>query len=186
MPFTHKKIAVTMSDNVSGISQAAAASNSPSTPIPDMPGALLFLKNHPKANLSQVARDYHVVRRTLLNHWKGKSKQIGRKRNGGHNKIMKPEYIQAVFLYIENQVYTGFAATREIIQGAITYLLAQEEPPRPIPSTKWTYQFLKGLDLVQKAKTRPLEMDRTLAQDPTTIKAWFDDYIQQLAYYDIY
>ena len=90
---------------------------------------------------------------------------------------MNPVYTQAIFLYIENQVHAGFAATREIIQGTIGYLLVQEESPRPIPSTNWTYQFLKGLDLVQKTKTRSLELNCTLVQDPVTIKAWFNDYI---------
>jgi len=29
-------------------------------------------------------------------------------------------------------------------------------------------------------------MDRALAQDPGAIKAWFNDYVQQLKYYEIY
>lgn len=186
MRFTHESIVATMSTNVSRIGQAAAASEKPSTPVPDMPGALEFLKTHPRANISHVARQFHVHRRTLSNHWVGRSKLVGRKRNGGQNKIMNPVYTQAIFLYIENQAHAGFAATREMIQGAIGYLLAQEEPPRPMPSTNWTYQFLKGLDLVQKAKTRPLELKRALAQDPATIKAWFNDYVQRLEYYEIY
>ena len=55
-----------------------------------------------------------------------------------------------------------------------------------MPSTNWIYQFLKGLDLVQKTKTRSLELNRALAQDPVTIKAWFNDYVQRLEYYEIY
>ena len=46
MRFTHELIVATMSTNVSRIAQAAAASEKPSTPVPDMPGALEFLKTH--------------------------------------------------------------------------------------------------------------------------------------------
>ena len=128
MRFTPKLIVATMSNNVSRIDQAAAAS------LPDMPGALDYLKTYPKANISYVARRFHVHRRTLSNHRDGRSKLVGKKLNGGHNKIMKSEYTQAIFLYIENQAHAGFAATKEMIQGVIGYLLAQEEPPSPMPS----------------------------------------------------
>jgi hypothetical protein len=92
MRFTHELIVATMSNNVSRIAQLAAASEAPSTPVPDMPGALLFLKNNPRANISAVARQFHVHRRTLSNHWIGRSKVIGKQRNGGQNKIINPEY----------------------------------------------------------------------------------------------
>jgi hypothetical protein len=136
-----------MSDHVPKIAQATVASSLLSTPKPDLPGALQFLREHPRAVISEVARDYYVNRRTLTNHWKGVSKGSV-KDNGGLNKILNTEQIQAVFLYIENQAHAGFSASREMIQGAIGWLLAQENPPRPMPSSRWTYDFLKNLPLV--------------------------------------
>lgn len=174
-----------MSDHVPKIVQDAVAFSPLSTPKRDLPGALQFLKEHPHAVISQVARDYHVHRRTLTNHWKVLSKGTA-KSNGGHNKILNAEQVQAIFLYIENQAHAGFSASREMIQGAVGWLLAQEKPPRPMPSSKWTYNFLKNLPLVQKAQTRPLELKRAAAQQPKDVEYWFRDYVQTLEYYEVY
>jgi hypothetical protein len=82
--------------------------------------------------------DYHVYRRTLTNHFQGKSKG-SRQQNGGQNKILNANQVQAIFLYIENQVYTEFSVFREMIQGVVGYILAQEDPLRRMPSSKWIY-----------------------------------------------
>ena len=174
-----------MSDYVPKITQDAVVSSPPNTPKPDLPGALQFLREHPHAVISQVARDYHVNRRTLTNHWSGRNKRTV-KGNGGKNKILNTEQIQAIFLYIENQAHAGFSASREMIQGAIGWVLTQENPPRPMPSSRWTYDFLKNLPLVQKAKTRPLELKRAVAQQPKDVENWFRDYVQTLEYYEVY
>jgi hypothetical protein len=57
-----------MSDHVPKIAQAAVASSPPSTLKPDLPRALQFLREHPRAVISKVARDYYVNRRTLTNY----------------------------------------------------------------------------------------------------------------------
>jgi hypothetical protein len=152
-----------MSDYVSKIAQAAVASSPPSVPKPDLPGALQFLREHPHAVISEVAKAHFVNRRTLTNHWKGRNKGTV-KENGGKNKILNREQIQAVFLYIENQAYTGFSASRKMIQGAVRYIISQENPPRLMPSSRWTYDFLKNLPLVYKAQTRLLELKRAITQ----------------------
>ena len=186
MRFTYKFLAAVMSENVPTFVQDAIASSPPNNNKPDMPGALQYLRDYPLAKISQVARKYHVHRRTLTNHWQGRHKRVGRKGNGGQNKIMKPGYVEAVFLYIENQAHAGFSASREMIQGAIGYMLAQEDPPRRMPTSQWTYQFLRDLPIVHKAKTRPLEMERALAQQPKDVEQWFVNYVQALEYYDVY
>jgi hypothetical protein len=124
-----------MSDHVPKIAQAAVASSPPSIPKPDLPGALQFLRKHPYAVISDVAKAYFINRRTLTNHWKGISKGSV-KQNRGLNKLLNAEQIQAVFLYIENQAYTGFSASRKMIQGAVGYILSQENPPRRMPSSR--------------------------------------------------
>jgi len=139
-----------MSDHVPKIAQTAVASSPPCIPKPNLPGALQFLKEHPHAVITAVAKVYFVNRRTLTNHWKGISKGT-RQTNGGQNKILNAEQVQAIFLYIENQAHAGFSASREMVQGAVGYLLSQEQPPRPMPSSRWTYDFLKHLPLVHKA-----------------------------------
>jgi hypothetical protein len=118
MRFTPKLIVATMLNNVSRIDQAAAAS------FPNMLSALDYLKTYLKANISYVARRFHVYKRTLSNYRNKRLKLIKKKLNKGYNKIMKFEYIQTIFLYIENQVYIRFATIKEMIQGAIRYLLA--------------------------------------------------------------
>ena len=152
-----------MSDHVSKIAQAAVASSPLSVPKPDLPGALQFLREHPHTVISEVAKAHFVNRRTLTNHWKGRNKGTV-KENGGKNKLLNREQIQAIFLYIENQAYAGFSASRKIIQGAVGCILSQENPPRQMPSSRWTYDFLKTLPLVHKAQTRPLELKRAVAQ----------------------
>jgi hypothetical protein len=139
-----------MSDHVSKIAQAAVASSPPSIPKPDLPGALQFLREHPHAVISEVAKAYFVNRRTLTNHWKGRNKGMV-KENGGKNKLLNGEQIQAVFLYIENQAHAGFSASCEMIQVAVGCILSQENPSRRMPSSRWTYDFLKNLPLVHKA-----------------------------------
>jgi hypothetical protein len=139
-----------MSDHVSKIVQAAVASSPPSVPKPDLPGALQFLREHPHAVISEVAKAYFVNRRTLTNHWKGRNKGMV-KENGGKNKLLNGEQIQAVFLYIENQAHAGFSASCEMIQVAVGCILSQENPSRRMPSSRWTYDFLKNLPLVHKA-----------------------------------
>jgi hypothetical protein len=152
-----------MSDHVPKITQAAVASSLPSIPKPNLPGALQFLKEYPYAVITAVAKAYFVNRRTLTNHWKGISKGT-RQTNGGQNKILNAEQVQAIFLYIENQAHAGFSASREMVQGAVGYLLSREQPPRLMPSSRWTYDFLKHLPLVHKAQTRLLELKRAIAQ----------------------
>jgi hypothetical protein len=83
--------------------------------------------------ISEVAKAYFVNRRTLTNHWKGRNKGTV-KGNGGKNKILNGEQIQAVSLYIENQVYAGFSASRKMIQGIVRCIISQENPPRLMPS----------------------------------------------------
>jgi Tc5 transposase DNA-binding domain len=171
-----------MSSNVPKVVQRAATSKPPKG---DLPGAIQFMRDHPHAVISQVARDFFVHRRTLTNHLTGYSQRT-RQFNGGKNKILNAEQTQAVFLYIENQAHAGFSASREMIQGAVGWMLSQERIPRLMPSSKWTYEFLKNLPLVQKAKTRPLELARAVAQQPEDVEAWFTEYIQALEYYNVY
>jgi hypothetical protein len=135
--------------------------------------------------ISEVAKAHFVNRRTLTNHWKGRNKGTV-KENGGKNKILNGEQIQAVFLYIENQAHAGFSASREMIQGAVGCIISQENPPRSMPSSRWTYDFLKNLPLVHKAQTRPLELKRAIAQQPKDVEIWFRDYIQTLEFYQVY
>ena len=150
-----------MSDHVSKIAQAAVASSPPSIPKPDLPGALQFLREHPHAIISEIAKAHFVNRRTLTNYWKGRNKGTV-KENSGKNKLLNREQIQAIFLYIENQVHVGFSVSRKMIQGIVRYILSQENPPRRMPSSRWTYDFLKNLPLVYKAQTRPLELKRAV------------------------
>ena len=112
-----------MSDHVSKIAQAAVASSPPSVPKPDLPGALQFLREHPYAIISEVAKAHFVNRHTLTNYWKGRNKSTV-KENSGKNKLLNREQIQAVFLYIENQVYIGFSISCKIIQGIVRYILS--------------------------------------------------------------
>jgi len=174
-----------MSDHVPIITQAAVASSPPSIPKPDLPGALQFLREHPHAVITEVAKAYFVNRRTLTNHRKGVSKGSV-KQNGGLNKLLNAEQVQAIYLYIENQAHAGFSASREMVQGAVGFILSQENPPRRMPSSRWTYEFLKNLPLVHKAQTRPLELKRAIAQQPKDVEIWFRDYIQTLEYYEVY
>jgi hypothetical protein len=57
-----------MSDHVPKIAQVAVAFSPASIPKPDLPGTLQFLREHPHAVISDVARHYYVFRRTLTNH----------------------------------------------------------------------------------------------------------------------
>ena len=57
-----------MSDHVPKIAQAAVASGPPSIPTPDLPGALQFLKEHPHAVITDVAKAHFVNRHTLTNY----------------------------------------------------------------------------------------------------------------------
>ena len=54
MRFTHELIVATILTNILRIAQAIAASEKPSTPVPNIPGTLEFLKIHPRANISHV------------------------------------------------------------------------------------------------------------------------------------
>jgi hypothetical protein len=128
MAFTYKIFARAMSENVSTIEQSAAVAPSPiGAPQPDLPGALQYLKDHPHAVITHVARDFHVHRRTLTNHWTGRNKG-GRQQNGGQNRILNANQVQAVFLYIENQAHAGFFLTIEILPRLLLPRRSDQDP----------------------------------------------------------
>ncbi len=109
-----------------------------------------------------------------------------RKSNGGQSKILNEHQVEAIYIYIENQWHAGFPATRAMIHGAVGFFLKQESPPKPMPSSAWTYQFLRGLHQVKKVSTKPLEVKRKVTQDPDVIRVWFLEYVQYLEAYDVY
>ncbi|USP77769.1 hypothetical protein yc1106_05043 [Curvularia clavata] len=135
------------------------------------------IKDIPKPNFKQLAREHGVPYQRLLARSKGRLTHS--KRPSGTYKLAKAQD-QALYDYIARLDELGVCVRLPMIVSCANYLLQQAHNgpgPPPTASSRWAKQWLKRQPELHVRRQRSLNLNRALAHDSDSIIEWFNTFI---------
>jgi hypothetical protein len=144
---------------------------------PSILAAKEWLLQNPTESIAVAARLWHLSPSTLRNSIaRDKKTTTPRLSHGGQNKVLTEAQIEALKDWIRDQSVQGLGATNKMVYAAVCHL----RHPQSEPSTSWLTKFIKR-ELHHEfhmINTKPIALQRVVAQDLETVTTWFQKYKQ--------
>ena len=133
-----------------------------------------WLNENPTESIAVAARLWHLSPTTLRSSIaRDKTTTTITKDRGGQNRILTTAQIEALKDWIKAQSIQGLGATKRMVYAAACHL----RHPLPEPSMSWLTKFLKNeLHEFHIIKTKPIALQRVVAQDYEIVTKWFRNY----------
>jgi len=133
-----------------------------------------WLNENPTESIAVAARLWHLSPTTLRSSIaRDKTTTTITKDRGGQNRILTTAQIEALKDWIKTQSIQGLGATKRMVYAAACHL----RHPLPEPSMSWLTKFLKNeLHEFHIIKTKPIALQRVVAQDYEIVTKWFRNY----------
>ena len=139
-----------------------------------------WLAENPSESINVAGRIFKVPESTLRMSIKRRTRNI-QPIKGGQNKVLSTAQTEALKKWILQQYYLGLGATRAMIYTAVCKLRSPL-----LPSQSWLTKFIRNeLQDYHFITTKPIALQRTKAQDETTITDWFDEYFEFILQHNI-
>jgi hypothetical protein len=118
--------------------------------------ALEFLRENPTEEPTPIARLFNLKKPgTLQKAWIHEQRGLGKKKNEGQNKILRPNQHQALIQYcIDQAINGGKGATKQMMYNCAMYFRKQEQ--KSIPSWRWFQLWLRDTPELHTIKTKPI------------------------------
>ncbi len=127
-----------------------------------------------RSNIAEKAREYRVSRYRIDRRLRGIESRISRKpTNYKLSEVQKQALLRYIFALDE----IGHSIRYDSVSRIANEMLKKNHKGNdsaPFVDQYWTRRFLDRYPELHKAKQKPLELERKLAQDPELIRNWFE------------